>query len=82
MQPNDISNKMDRVKLNIINLVYDPNLSADDLKYLDKFFTTAIEMEAGLDRAEHNLRAVRIHLAAHKLVQDLGSHTQTPEEST
>ena len=71
MEPRQIQTKIDRVRRNIVALVYDPGISNDDLEALERILTTAVRMEAGLANAEADLRAVRIHLDARRLVRNL-----------
>ena len=68
MTPAQINSKIDRVKTNIINMVYDLNLTKSDLLYLEQFLTTAIETQAGLPYMEETLEAVQIHLRAWDLI--------------
>ena len=55
-------------------MVHEPDISNQDLEYLESFLAKATEMEAGLRQAEQNLEAVRIHISARKLVAELGTN--------
>ena len=80
MTPQQIHRKTDRIKLNIDRMVYDPDLSDQDLQHLEKFYSSALRMEAGLPYAEATLEAVRIHIRSRHLMANMKNPLTDPHQ--